>query len=68
VFEELPALRVRYPEEHARWIQEIEIVLTMPAVLNDVAEELSLHGRSLGPPDAVVPSVSAWFRRLFAEG
>lgn len=68
VFEELPALRVRYPEEHARWIQEIEIVLTMPAVLNDVAEELSLHGRSLGPPDAIVRSVSAWFRRLLAEG
>ena len=68
VFEELPALRVRHPEEHARWIQEIEIVLTMPAVLNDVAEELSLHGRSLGPPDAIVRSVSAWFRRLLAEG
>jgi hypothetical protein len=68
VFEELPALRVRHPEENARWIQEIEIVLAMPAVLNDVAEELSLHGRSLGPPDAIVRSVSAWFRRLFSEG
>jgi hypothetical protein len=68
VFEELPALRARHPEEHARWIQEIEIVLATPAVLNDVAEELSLHGRSLGPPDAIVRSVSAWFRRLLAEG
>jgi hypothetical protein len=68
VFEELPALRNRYPEEHSRWLQEIEVALATPAVLHDVAEELSLHGRSLGPPDAIVRSISAWFRRLFAEG
>jgi len=68
VFEELPALRARHPEEHSRWTQEIGIALATPAVLNDVAEELSLHGRSLGPPDVIVQSVSAWFRRLLAEG
>jgi hypothetical protein len=68
VFEELPALRVHHAEEHARWIQEIGIALATPAILNDVAEELSLHGRSLGPPNAIVRSVSAWFRRLLAEG
>lgn len=67
VFAELPTLRARHPDEHARWIQEIGIALATPAVLNDIAEELSLHGRSLGPPSVIVQSVSAWFRRLLAE-
>jgi len=67
VFAEIPALRDRYPVEHARWIQAIGTVLATPAALNDVAEELSLHGRSLGTSEAIARSVSAWLRRLMAE-
>lgn len=67
-FEELRALRMQYPVEYARWRNEMTSILATRAVLADIAEELSLHGLSLGQPDAIIKGITAWLRRLVAEG
>jgi hypothetical protein len=68
VFGELRALRPSYPDEHARWRDEIEAALRTPVIMAEIAEQLSLYGRSFGSDAAIQSSVSAWFRRLIAEG
>ncbi len=67
-FAETPVLQARYPAEHQRWKIVLEEALITPATMSNICDELLLSGRSLGTEADVKRGVTAYFKRLIAEG
>lgn len=65
---QLPRLREKYPHEHTLCMQALDGVLNASSVLGDICEELLISGRAHGEPREVARNVTAWIRRLIAEG